>query len=266
MGDQNAAYFSVDSRLLFQLGEKLVTDRAVALAELVKNSYDADATQVLVRMENIKDMGGTVIVEDNGTGMTLDSFLETWMRIATIDKEENPLSSKYGRKKAGEKGIGRFACRRLSEILELESVAGVGDGKKELLKATFTWADFKPGTDVNATPVVYAVEPVSQQRPTGTVLTLKLTTEPWDEADIKQLRVQLIDLISPVTFDADLRTRPDTHDPGFTVDFECPEFEMQVEPLNEAFFKNAWAGLSATVDSKGYAKYDIYIAVLTTRS
>ena len=45
MGHQNAVYFSVDSRLLFQLGEKLVTDRAVALAELVKNSYDADATQ-----------------------------------------------------------------------------------------------------------------------------------------------------------------------------------------------------------------------------
>ena len=111
------------------------------------------------------------------------------MRIATIDKEQNPVSSKYGRQKAGEKGIGRFACRRLSEILELESVAEVGHGRKELLKATFTWADFKPGTDVNATPVVYAVEPVSQERPTGTVLTLKLTTEPWDAADIKRLRI-----------------------------------------------------------------------------
>lgn len=260
MSRQDAAYFSVDSRLLFQLGEKLVTDRAVALAELVKNSYDADATRVIVRMKNIKTKGGMIIVEDNGTGMTLGSFMEAWMRIATIDKEQNPVSSKYGRQKAGEKGIGRFACRRLSEILELESVAEVGHGRKELLKATFTWAHFKPGTDVSATPVVYAVEPVSPQRTTGTVLTLNATTEPWDGLDIKRLRIQLIDLISPVTFDADLKTRPETHDPGFRVEFECPEFEMQVEPLDEVFFRNAWAKLSAAVDSKGFATYDLHIA------
>jgi DNA mismatch repair ATPase MutL len=61
-----------------------VTDRAVALAELVKNSYDADATRVMVRMKNIKTKGGKIIVEDNGTGMTLGSFMEAWMRIATM--------------------------------------------------------------------------------------------------------------------------------------------------------------------------------------
>jgi signal transduction histidine kinase len=260
MGQQNAAYFSVDSRLLFQLGEKLVTDRAVALAELVKNSYDADATRVMVRMKNIRAKGGTITIEDNGTGMTPGSFMQAWMRIATIDKEQNPVSSKYGRQKAGEKGIGRFACRRLSEILELESVAEVGHGRKELLRATFTWANFEPGTDVGATPVVYAVEPVSPPRNTGTVLTLKATTEPWDAVDVKRLRIQLIDLISPVTFDEELDTRPETHDPGFRVEFECPEFEMQVEPLDEAFFKNAWAKLSASVDSKGFATYGIDIA------
>ena len=117
MASEESAFFNVDSRLLFQLGEKLVTNRAVALGELIKNSYDADATHVTVRMENIKNPGGTIIVEDNGTGMTALTFQRTWMRIATIDKEENPISAKYGRQKAGEKGIGRFACRKLSKIL-----------------------------------------------------------------------------------------------------------------------------------------------------
>ncbi len=105
---QKETYFSVDSRLLFQLGEKLVTDRAVALAELVKNGYDADATLVIVKMEEVKVKGGTITIVDNGVGMTPSRFQETWMRIATIDKEENPISSKYGRQKAGEKGIGRL--------------------------------------------------------------------------------------------------------------------------------------------------------------
>ncbi|MEI6128403.1 MAG: hypothetical protein WCQ99_17805, partial [Pseudomonadota bacterium] len=38
------ALFSVDSMLLRELGERLVGRPHIALAELVKNSYDADAT------------------------------------------------------------------------------------------------------------------------------------------------------------------------------------------------------------------------------
>lgn len=101
MEDHQETYFSIDSRLLFQLGEKLVADRAVALAELAKNSYDADATRVIVRMQQVKARGGTIEVEDNGTGITPTRFDQTWMRIATIDKELNPISSKYSRQKAG---------------------------------------------------------------------------------------------------------------------------------------------------------------------
>ena len=76
---EGEAFFNIDSRLLFQLGEKLVANRAVALAELVKNSYDADATSVEIRFENVKTAGGTIIVKDNGLGMTLNVFQKTWM-------------------------------------------------------------------------------------------------------------------------------------------------------------------------------------------
>lgn len=154
MVQEGEAFFGVDSRLLFQLGEKLVTNRAVALAELVKNSYDADATHVIIRMKNVKKLGGTIIIEDNGSGMSLATFQKTWMRIATIDKEENPISKKYGRKKAGEKGIGRFACRRLSKRLILKSVAEIDSGIKEELNATFIWPTFIPGSDVDKIPII----------------------------------------------------------------------------------------------------------------
>jgi HSP90 family molecular chaperone len=115
MSKSRETYFNVDARILFQLGEKLVTDRAVALAELIKNSYDADASIVKVVMEKVTRAGGFILIQDNGEGMNGNAFEENWMRIATIDKEKNPISKKYGRKKAGEKGIGRFACRRLSK-------------------------------------------------------------------------------------------------------------------------------------------------------
>ena len=65
-GDSGEIHFQVDSALLFQLGEQLVAKRSIALAELVKNAYDADATEVVIRLENIKKRGGRIIVEDNG--------------------------------------------------------------------------------------------------------------------------------------------------------------------------------------------------------
>lgn len=147
MARETDAFFEVDSRLLLQLGEKLVKDRAVALAELVKNSYDADATKVKIGMYNIKEPGGTIVIEDNGTGMSLSNFQKTWMRIATIDKENNPVSNVYKRERAGEKGIGRFACRSLSKILVLKSIAKVENGNNEELNATFNWDEFKSGED-----------------------------------------------------------------------------------------------------------------------
>lgn len=257
MEDHQETYFSIDSRLLFQLGEKLVADRAVALAELVKNSYDADATLVTVRMQEVKTRGGIIVVEDNGTGILPTKFNQTWMRIATIDKELNPISSKYSRQKAGEKGIGRFACRRLSEILEFESVAEDENGQKHKLTATFKWEDFLPGSDVNGIPILLSTDLVQQGTPTGTTLRLKQTTESWSASDIRRLKQELMDLISPITFKAELDTRPETYDPGFRVDFECPEFLIEVEALDKTFFRNAWAKLSASVDSAGLATYHL---------
>jgi signal transduction histidine kinase len=259
-GEQNT-FFNVDSRLLFQLGEKLVTNRAVALGELIKNSYDADATRVTVRMENIKNPSGTIIVEDNGTGMTALTFQRTWMRIATIDKEENPISAKYGRQKAGEKGIGRFVCRKLSKRLLLNSIAEIGSGTREELNAVFDWATFSPGSDLDRTPIKYTVASVGARTPTGTTLTLEDTTEPWNASDIKFLRTELMDLISPTTFRSgnEFGVAPEKYDPGFLVDLECPEFPAASAQLDQAFFKNAWARLTGSVDDKGHVSYEIRV-------
>ena len=46
MSNQETFQFAVDSALLGELGEKLVSTVHVALAELVKNAYDADAKEV----------------------------------------------------------------------------------------------------------------------------------------------------------------------------------------------------------------------------
>jgi hypothetical protein len=55
------AKFSVDSSLLEELGERLVAAPEVALTELIKNSYDADANQCTLILKEI-----SIAIEDRG--------------------------------------------------------------------------------------------------------------------------------------------------------------------------------------------------------
>ena len=98
--------FTVDSALLRELGECLIGRHHVALAELVKNSYDADANAVLINFDPEDD---TIEVIDDGHGMTYEEFKKFWMRIGTPHKSANPLSRKLGRPLTGSKGVGRLS-------------------------------------------------------------------------------------------------------------------------------------------------------------
>src|SRR5208337_5287718 len=75
MENRQDAFFRVDSRLLLQLGEQLVSNKAIALAELVKNSYDADAKKATIIFEKVTSPGGTITIEDDGIGITEESFI-----------------------------------------------------------------------------------------------------------------------------------------------------------------------------------------------
>src|ERR1700674_3292317 len=100
--------FTVDSRHVRQLGQELVEDSVTALSELIKNAYDADATQVdLIFREAGKQAGGELEIRDDGIGMALKDIQEGWMRISTDYKDRHPLSPQFKRIRSGMKGIGR---------------------------------------------------------------------------------------------------------------------------------------------------------------
>jgi anti-sigma regulatory factor (Ser/Thr protein kinase) len=101
------------ARLINLIGEELISDEAVAVVELVKNAYDADATKVEVRFEGSDpDHPSRLVVEDNGIGMDLQTVLGAWLEPGTILKKRNTRSP-GGRLFQGAKGIGRFAAARL---------------------------------------------------------------------------------------------------------------------------------------------------------
>jgi signal transduction histidine kinase len=249
-------HFSVDSHLLLELGERLVARKSVALAELIKNAYDADATAVTVTFKGIREQGGTIMVKDNGEGMTLETFQKGWMLVATDMKMSSPVSSKYGRPKTGSKGVGRFACRVLSDKIVLETVAKAGRGKVRT-RATFDWQRFSPGSMIDSISVPVVSEEVGVDVETGTSLRLENVREAWSESDIRQVRADIVDLVSP--FPVERRDITPKADPGFEIRFDAPEFEAESGPVSETILKAAWAELSGSVDDGGRPSYRLEI-------
>ena len=81
--DKSNVRFSVDSSVIERLGRELVARHETAVSELVKNAYDADATIASLDFINVDYEGGTLIIDDNGNGMTLDQLINGFMRISS---------------------------------------------------------------------------------------------------------------------------------------------------------------------------------------
>lgn len=227
------AVFKVESALLEELGERLVSSADVALTELVKNAFDADASycQVLVTPSEIT-------VEDDGNGMRLNDFLNLWMVIGTRNKARNGLSSKYKRKVSGSKGIGRFAVRFLGEKMVLETTA-VDDGKKFRITATFNWHAVEANGDLQTVEVPYTVEEVPASEKDGTILRITELRSTIDPSAVKQISEALLDLVNPI--DAFEKPSFSSHhanakerkqDPGFTPYIGVSRFENAEEVVS----------------------------------
>ena len=246
--------FSVDGHLLRELGEKLVARPSIALAELVKNAYDADATYATLRFKDISNIGGTIEIEDDGHGMSIDDVERTWMKIATGEKREHPLSPKYGRNRVGEKGIGRFACQILADELLLESVSDTKRGK-EKITASFIWKNYWSKPDLRDTRVRFEVLKVPDETPSGTKLVLKKTRQVWSKEAIGNMRRDILSLINPFSWELTMKQGmvKGKTDPGFSIRFDIPEMEEFEGALSDYFLEAAWGALEGKVAENGSA-------------
>lgn len=107
--------YKISSRATILLGRESVSKADGAIIELVKNTYDADASICLICFDDANDC---IYIIDNGTGMNEDILFNHWMMIGTDNKKEGYISKKK-RIKSGEKGIGRFALDRLGSYCEM---------------------------------------------------------------------------------------------------------------------------------------------------
>jgi len=255
-------HFKVDSHLLLELGERLVAKPSIALAELVKNSYDADATSVTITFIDVSKEGGTIIVEDTGEGMTLDDIKTKWMRIGTDEKEKNPISNKYKRIRTGSKGIGRFACRLISKTLILTSTAIINKNKeKERIHAVFEWGTIKSGSTVDDFSVEVTVEKVPVKEITGTKLVLQDTRDSWSEDDLTSFKKEILGLVNPFPWETEeyITKGSEEDDLGIKIKIISPEHPEIEGLLSDSILKNSWGKLDGIYDESGNLVYNLKI-------
>lgn len=149
--------FKTSSGIKSIVGKDLITDRYVAIFELVKNSYDARATEVIVSFNTSNDSAegigslddGKIYIVDNGVGMSKDDLDNKWLRLAYSDKQEGSLEEENADKNSfreiknrvlvGSKGIGRFSSDSLGSVITIRTKVNYENIEHQL---TVNWDDF----------------------------------------------------------------------------------------------------------------------------
>jgi signal transduction histidine kinase len=181
------------ARLISLIGEELISDEPVAVVELVKNSYDADASEVRVSFQGATpERFERIVITDDGHGVAPDRVEQCWLEPGTIAKRETERSPK-GRVYQGAKGIGRFAAARLAEVLLLESKA---ESSRSGVRVCTNWGDFEETSFLDDIKITYEIGPIPDL-PRGTRITLQGLRKSWEAKDFEELHSRLSRLISP---------------------------------------------------------------------
>jgi len=212
-GDQGVLSFSITARTVLLLGRESISSPVVALLELVKNAYDADANSVIVRFHKASTPEGTIEISDDGHGMSWEDIKTKWMVIGTDNKQREPISPD-GRIRVGEKGIGRFALDRLASQVVLETTAKPPEREpaEPTYRLTIDWDRF-----VNTNKALHEIpqpaEVLERREKPGTRLLLRGLRDGWTRRDYERLYRNLVVLVPP--FESKLK--------GFSIRFDCDE-------------------------------------------
>lgn len=185
------ARFTVDTHLFRELGELLVGRDSTALIELIKNAYDADATEVTVLGEELDNPSrGHILVTDNGVGMNAKQFENGFLRVASRLKDQGDRRSLlFQRRYTGAKGIGRLAAHKLARKLEVDSVwrASGSEEPREALYAAIDWDEIERHETLDQVEVSDAIvlekKKARKNAPPRTTLILSRLRRAWTPAE-----------------------------------------------------------------------------------
>lgn len=221
MGDYKEKSFEPKAHILSLLGEELIKSPVMAIYELVKNSYDADATTVSVTFDNIDNLNlSSITISDNGTGMTEDVIENVWLEPGTdyrkpVDHKGTRTIQKspiYNRIPMGEKGVGRFAVHKLSNKIkvitrpQLIKLNNSGEVISSVLAnyeihLNIDWNDFRRSKYLKDIKIKWHTKRDEQdfyyKKKSGTRIELSQLKEDWTKSMARQLKRHTLSMLSP---------------------------------------------------------------------
>ncbi len=239
-------FFKTSGRAVRIWGGESISNPNIAILEMIKNSWDADATKVELFFEGIRNGDGKLIIKDDGSGMTVHEFENSWMVAATDDKEVSPFTKGFNRQKLGSKGIARFALENLSKHTIVTSYPkDVPRGFRIL----FDWKKYeKPSS------LFEKVENDSESfeknvKDHGLEIILEPLKEGWNLEKLLKLKIDIESNIPPVAGPA-----------KFSVDMICKEFpQVDSISLENRFLKFATYRVSSELKRDGTVTHKFWI-------
>ncbi|TCQ74032.1 histidine kinase/DNA gyrase B/HSP90-like ATPase [Raoultella ornithinolytica] len=206
--------FRPKARIMELLGEQLIKNHTLALFELIKNSYDADASYVKLTLNNINSGNASIEVVDDGSGMDLDTVVNIWMEPAhghkSVFRESGKRTNK-GRLPVGEKGVGRFAVHRLGKKISMSTRAY----DQDVVTVDIDWDKFSKSEYLDEAYISIETRPSKASKPetTGTRIVITELKQDWKRGDIRRLYRAVSSMTS-----ANLLVRENNSD-SFVVEF-----------------------------------------------
>ena len=246
----HAAPFRPRARVLQLLGDELIGSPRLAVFELVKNAYDADANEVVVRIDLASGGEPSITVTDDGEGMSLDLLRSVWL-VPGDDhrrkqREEGRRSNKHYRLPLGEKGLGRFAVHKLGNRIRVTTRAANTDE----CVVDIDWNELIEKPFLDQAPVTIRERPatVFAEGTTGTQIEIwELRSPAWTRGAVRRLCNQITSICSPFKESG-----------GFRATLEVPGNESWIkdlpdfaEILNRAIWK-----FSFRLDEEGWFDCD----------
>ena len=193
--------FRPRARLLALLGEQLIDNARLAVFEMVKNAYDADANIVVVTLAAPERSAGTISVVDDGSGMTLETLTDVWLEPGADMREIQRIGGirtpKYKRLPLGEKGVGRFAAHKLGNRIRLWTRA---KGEPEL-HVDINWSEqigrrYMDETEIS---IVETDSVYFKKGKTGTRIEITDLKSAWTRGDVRRLWRNVTSISAPFT-------------------------------------------------------------------
>lgn len=193
--------FMSSGRLILQLGEQLIKDEIIAIVELVKNSYDADASKCYIEfLDDEFQKINKITIRDDGCGMSREIIENSWLKLGSDYKkkqlDEKKYSFKYNRLPIGEKGIGRLGLSKLGDIVRI--ITKQKNAKE--LEFIVNWREFEKSSNIEKIQITINENKngkIFKEEEEGTYIEVSSLKNDWDKSLLRKVYKEILNLQSP---------------------------------------------------------------------